>query len=210
MNNTQKTHIQKFYGNYIFLVFILFSFALAAIYKKESIYGYYGIAIAIFALLFDNSFAKEFGFSVKVLVNRKLILYLIPSIILSNSLLVIMNNYFPDDGPPFNQNHMILGFIFLNSVRILGEEAMFRGFLLIKSIKEKNQTFWILNLTQAFVFTLIHVLFQDNLTGRLAIGIYGFALSVYFGWLNRKFNSILPSFIIHWMNGLQTLILFYL
>ncbi len=209
MNNTQKTHLQKFYGNYIFLIFILFSFALAVIYKKENIYGYYIFAIVLFALLFDSSYAKEFGFSIKVLLDRKLILYLIPSVILSNFLLACMNKYIPENGPLFNQNHMLLGFIFLNSIRILGEETIFRGFLLIKSIKENNQTFWILNLTQAVVFSLIHAFFMDSLRGKIAFGTFVFALSIYFGWLNRKFNSILPSFIIHWMNGLQTLIFFY-
>ncbi len=202
-------HLKKYYGNYIFLLLTIISFVLALIYKKETIYSYYGIVWAIFALRFNSNFVKEFGLSMKILYDRKLILFLIPTIVLSNSLLVLIKLHFVDDGMQANKDYLLLGFIFFNSVRIFGEEIIFRGFLLIKSFKENNKVFWILNLGQAILFGFIHTFVADNWNGKIAIGIYAFAFSIYVGWLNRKFNSILPSWIIHWMNGLHSLIFIY-
>ena len=105
---------------------------------------------------------------------------------------------------------LILVFLFINCIRIFGEEFIFRGFLLIKSLTLEKKHFWLLNIAQGILFGLIHTLVVDKLDSKIVIGTYAFALSVYFGWLNRKFNSILPSFIIHWMNGLQTLVLLYI
>ena len=100
-----------------------------------------------------------------------------------------------------------LYFIFLNSIRTFGEEFIFRGFLLIKEFKNNNLLFWLLNIAQALLFGFIHSSFVDELISKIIFGMYALLLSTYFGWLNRKFDSLLLSWIIHWMNGIQTLIL---
>jgi membrane protease YdiL (CAAX protease family) len=205
-----KMHFKKYCGNYLFLLFIIISFILATNFNKETIYAYYGIAVIIFLLGFKSSYAKELGFSFKILVDREIILFLIPSILLSNFFLFIIDKISKDTGIPYNNSYLILGFIFFNSIRILGEEIIFRGILLIKDFKIDNVYFWLANICQALVFSFIHASIPDNLISKIMLGCYAFALSIYFGWLNRKFNSILPSWIIHWMNGLQTIIFTYL
>jgi membrane protease YdiL (CAAX protease family) len=102
---------------------------------------------------------------------------------------------------------LLLGFFFFNSIRTFGEEFIFRAILLFKDFKRNNLFFWGLNFIQAFLFSLIHYYIADDLTSRIVFTVYVFFLSVYFGWLNRKFNSLIPSWTIHWMNGLQTLIM---
>ena len=74
-------------------------------------------------------------------------------------------------------------------------------------IKSKKILFWLLNSSQALIFCYIHSLFVDELISKIVFGGYVFILSIYFGWLNRKFNSLLPSWIIHWMNGILAIIL---
>jgi membrane protease YdiL (CAAX protease family) len=102
---------------------------------------------------------------------------------------------------------LLLSFFFFNSIRTFGEEFIFRAFLLIKVIHHNNFIFWGLNIVQAFLFSLIHYYFVNELSGKIVFGIYVFVLSAYFGLLNRKFNSVIPSWTIHWMNGLQTLLI---
>jgi hypothetical protein len=80
---------------------------------------------------------------------------------------------------------------------------------LFQRIKNNKTLFWFLNLSQSFLFCLIHTLVTDAVIAKIAIGLYVFTISVYFGWLNNKFNSILPSWMIHWMNGIQTLLFAY-
>jgi membrane protease YdiL (CAAX protease family) len=104
-------------------------------------------------------------------------------------------------------NLLLLSFFFFNSIRTFGEELIFRAFLLIKDIQSNNLIFWSLNIVQAFLFSFIHYHFAHELTCKIVFGIYVFVLSVYFGWVNRKFDSIIPSWTIHWMNGLQTLLI---
>jgi len=206
----RKIYLRERNGNLLFLLFVLSSLYLSIVYKKENIHIYYLIAIiiAVFGIFFQN-FNKALGFSINKLFNKRLTLFLLTSIIISNLLLILLYKIYDDRGIPSNQNHLIIGFVFFNSVRIFGEELIFRGFLLTNYIKRKKKLFWILNIFQAFLFGFIHTYATNGLASKISLGIYAFLLSVYFGWLNNKFNSFLPSWIIHWMNGLQTLLYAY-
>jgi hypothetical protein len=173
---------------------------------------YYIIATIIFILGFTKySVKKDLGLSFKLLKDRTFYYYQIPVIILSNLILfLIFKNSLVSEAQNSNKDSLfflLLSFFFFNSIRTFGEEFIFRAFLLIKDIKNNNLIFWGLNIVQAFLFSLIHYYFVHELTTKIVFGVYVFVLSVYFGWLNKKFNSIIPSWTIHWLNGLQTLII---
>lgn len=205
-------HLIKFFKNYIFIFFVVCSFVLYLAYNKTGLEIYYIIASLIFILGFTKySIKKELGLTLKLLEDRTFYFYQIPVIIVSNLILfLIFKNSLVGEAQNTNRDPLsllLLSFFFFNSIRTFGEEYIFRAFLLIKDIKKNNLIFWGLNIVQAFLFSLIHYYFAHELTTKIVFGVYVFVLSVYFGWLNRKFNSIIPSWTIHWLNGLQTLII---
>ena len=205
-------HLIKYYKHYIFMLLVAVSFMLRLTYSKTGLEIYYIIATLIGILGFTKySFNKQLGLSFILLKNRSFYLYQIPVIILSNLFLFLIfkDSLITDaqDGKSDPLPILFLNFFFFNSIRTFGEEIIFRAFLLIKVIQRNNFIFWGLNIVQAFLFSLIHYYLANELSNKIAFGIYVFIISVYFGWLNRKFNSVIPSWTIHWMNGLQTLII---
>lgn len=205
-------HLNKYFKNYIFIFFVVCSFVLYLASNKTGLEIYYIIATNIFILGFTKySVKKDLGLSLKLLKDRIFYFYQIPVIILSNLILfLIFKNTLVSEAQNSNRDSLflvLLSFFFFNSIRTFGEEFIFRAFLLFKVFKSNNLIFWGLNIVQAFLFSLIHYYFAQELTNKIVFGVYVFVLSVYFGWLNRKFNSLIPSWTIHWMNGLQTLII---
>lgn len=194
------------------MLFVAVSFMLRLTFSKTGLEIYYIIAILIGILGFTKySFNKELGLSFNLFKNRNFYFYQIPVIILSNLFLFLIfkDTLITDaqDGKSDPIPILFLNFFFFNSIRIFGEEIIFRAFLLIKVIQRNSFIFWGLNIVQAFLFSLIHYYFVNELSGKIVFGIYVFVLSAYFGLLNRKFNSVIPSWTIHWMNGLQTLLI---
>ncbi len=207
-------HFEKYYKNYLLILFVIGSYILNTIYRKRGLDVYYIIALIIIILGFTKfTLIKDLGLSFAIFKNKKLYIFLIPTIILSNILLFLIKKYFIGGEIQLETNEsilkLILVFLFLNSIRIFGEELIFRGFLLVKDFKTDYFLFWKLNIGQALFFSLIHSLFVDDLTSKFVLGSFTFISSIYFGWLNRKFDSLLPSWIIHWMNGIQVLIIAY-
>lgn len=138
----RKIYLKEFKGNFLFLLFVLFSLYLSIVYKKENINLYYLIAIIISVYgIFSQNFTKALGFSINKLVDKRLTLFLLPSIIISNFFLILLYEIYDDRGIPSNQNHLFIGFVFFNTIRIFGEELIFRGFLLIKYVKDKKKYF---------------------------------------------------------------------
>jgi membrane protease YdiL (CAAX protease family) len=200
------------FKNNIYILFVLGSFILYSAFNKTGLEVYYIIAVLIYISGFTKySIQKDLGLSFKLLKDKSFYFYQIPVILTSNLILfLILKNSFQCETHNSNSEPLsllLLSFIFFNSIRTFGEEFIFRAFLLIKVIQSNNVIFWCLNIVQAFLFSLIHYYIAHELTSKIIFGIYVFILSVYFGWLNRKFNSIIPSWTIHWMNGLQTLII---
>ena len=212
LNKVISRHLIKYFKNYIFILFVVGSFLLSLEYNKTGLELYYIIATLIFILGFIKySINKDLGLSFKLLKDRIFYFYQIPVIIFSNlTLFLIVRNSLVSETQNSNSVPFLLlliSFFFFNSIRTFGEEFIFRAFLLTKDIKSNHTYFWILNIVQAFLFSFIHYSFANEMTSKIVLGIYAFVLSVYCGWLNRKFNSIIPSWTIHWMNGLQTLII---
>lgn len=205
-------HLTKYSKNYIYILIVACSFMLYLVYNKTGLEIYFIIATLIFALNFTKySIIKDLGLSLKLLKDRTFYFYQIPVIIISNLILfLIIKESLNSESHNINKEPfflLLLGFIFFNSIRTFGEEFVFRAFLLIKDIRSNNAVFWSLNIIQAILFSLIHYYLAHELTNKIVFGVYVFVLSVYFGWLNKKFNSIIPSWTIHWMNGLQTIII---
>ena len=205
-------HINKYFKNYIFIFFVVSSFVLYVASDKTGLEIYYIIATIISILGFTKySVKKDLGLSIKPLKDRTFYFYQIPVIILSNLILFLIFKYsLVSEAQNSNSDSLffvLLSFFFFNSIRTFGEEFIFRAFLLFKVFKSNYLTFWGLNVVQAFLFSLIHYYLAHELTNKIVFGVYVFVLSVYFGWLNKKFNSLIPSWTIHWMNGLQTLVI---
>lgn len=86
---------------------------------------------------------------------------------------------------------------------MFGEEFIFRGILLMDGIKGNKWVFWIANVIQAILYSWIHSFFIDEISGKIIFTAYVFAFSIFAGWLNNKYNSLLPSFLLHWGNGIH-------
>jgi membrane protease YdiL (CAAX protease family) len=72
-------------------------------------------------------------------------------VLLSNIFLVLVDGLIINSNTSVIHNNLFFRFIFFNTVRILGEEFIFRGFLLIKDIKKDNTAFWVANIIQAVI-----------------------------------------------------------
>ena len=93
---------------------------------------------------------------------------------------------------------LILKFLFTTiHIRTFGEEFVFRGFLLSDKIKNNPKRFWIANFSQSLIFTSLHAIAPLPIIHRIIVVIFTFCLSLLWGVLNRKFNSLFPSWIIH-------------
>jgi len=104
---------------------------------------------------------------------------------------------------------ILFTFLIFNPVRIFGEELIFRGFLLLKEIKTNNLLFWIFNILQSIIFATIHYFFMDTPDSRIIFFVIVFLLSIIFGVMNKKCSSLLPSFLIHWLNGLLDIFILF-
>jgi hypothetical protein len=205
-------HLTKYRSNYLLILFVGCSFLLRLVLNKTGLDFYYILAVILIILGFTRySVANHLDFSCKLLTNKIFYIYQIPGVVLSNIiLLLILKDYLireiqTVESEPLHQ--YMLGFFFFNSIRIFGEEFIFRAFLLINVIKQNKILFWVLNFVQAFLFSIVHYFIAQDLTNKVVFAVYVFAAAFYFGWLNRKFDSLLPGWTIHWLNGLQTLLM---
>lgn len=87
----------------------------------------------------------------------------------------------------------------------IGEELVFRGVSLTFAEKatakmnNKKVAFWIANVLQAFMFGAFH--------GNLVQGSYAFVMGLGFGYLAKRYNSVLPCILGHMViNGSSILI----
>lgn len=210
-------YIRKNLIDYLFILLLIISFYL---YLNENIQGLFAYYVIIFGVMAALKLTKE-GFvnlcslSFEKEQNKKFVsfvLLIVTSILISNILLYIIQSRFLNEHYTtkkyFDYNFAYEFFIF-NTVRIFGEELIFRGFLLIESIRRDKRIFWWLNLLQAVIFSLIHSFFVEELTSKLVFTCYVFLFSIFAGWINRKYNSLFPSWIIHWANGILNFIYIY-
>lgn len=202
--------------DYLCLLFVIISFFLYNYENRQGLSIYYFLIISVFIILkfSEEGFINFFGFSLKG--QRKKIgsfVFIIGlTMIVSNVLLFKIKTIFLNSESAY-KNYFdydyLYTFLIFNTVRIFGEELIFRGFLLIKEIKENNSLFCLLNFAQAALFALIHSFFNDEIIEKLVFTSYVFVFSVLVGWLNRKYSSLFPSWLIHLGNGLQNFIFIF-
>jgi len=75
---------------------------------------------------------------------------------------------------------------------MLANEAFYRGFLLMP-LSRKNR--WLAILAQDVPYTLAHI-------GKPGIEVpYSFIAGIVFSWLDLESESVLPSFLLHWLGS---------
>jgi membrane protease YdiL (CAAX protease family) len=204
-------YFKKNLTDYLFLLFLGFSFWQCLKGNQLNILLYYVILFLVFILLkaTENGVTGIFTLKFKHKNGKwsyfSTALIMLASITLSVTLIFIVQSRFLNTHYAIKNNfdyNFAFTFFVFNTVRILGEETIFRGFLLVDNIRNNNKLFWILNFAQAALFCLIHSTFVHELTGKLVFTTYAFFIAFLMGWLNRKYNSILPSWLIHWCNGI--------
>ncbi len=205
-------HLNTYFLNYFFILFVTGSFILRLAYNKTGLDLYYIIAAAVLFLSFTRySVTRSLGLSFKLFRDKTLYFYLVPAIIFSNILLALITKNYMERVTDATSSDpigiIIVSSIVFSSIRIFGEELVFRGILLIKDISSNKTLFWTINIIQGLLFGLIHYYIGFDVANPFVFAVYVFVLSVYFGWVNRKFNSLIPGWTIHMMNGIQTLVI---
>ncbi len=208
--------VRKFLLKNIFLIYYLLTiltFVYFSLIKYSKIpeieynsYIFYSVVIFMSFLILKilkKDYAEFFGFRLNKITKSFLIYTLITSLV-SNIILVLI----------FCDGKIILKYtpitmislqsrFFFGAIRALGEEIIFKGFLMSKVITNNKKIFWICNLIQASIFTFIHLYIPfDSLTIKVLFGFYLFCGSIFEAYLNRKFKSIMPSWFVHTLNGI--------
>ncbi len=220
IGKNQLSKAFEFLDNYFFIIYLAVSWVLLTtileayfIKNKSNIVIYTILMCVVFFIfiLFKRHPLKAMGLTFKNLLNGKMFLYILPFFLIANAYLIIHSVVFFDEAfifrPDIGMNLFIK--IFGGPIRTIGEEVIFRGWLFIKpSVHENNRKFWKNNMIQAGIFTSIHALISFPRFYMWCIWVvFVFALSLAWGWLNRKFNSIWPSALLHSTNGLYRLFL---
>jgi len=198
-----KGFLKKYF---LFLYYI--SIVMFHLFTKEPGESFDGNAI-VYSIIISVPFVimslvkispiKFFGLSLDKLTG-KLFLWILPFFLLNNLFFFIF--YKTLLGEDFTV-HSITLFLILKyllstiHIRTFGEEFIFRGFLLADKIGNNHKRFWIANFSQALIFTSLHTLTPLPIIYRIIVAIFTFCLSLLWGILNRKFNSLFPSWIIH-------------
>ena len=79
----------------------------------------------------------------------------------------------------------------------IGEELVCRGLTLYYA-KKALPRFWMANVLQALMFSLIHM--------NLIQGIYAFVIGLFLGYLAERYQSLLPCVLVHFVINFSTLI----
>jgi len=135
---------------------------------------------------------KFFGLSLDKLTG-KLFLWVLPFFIFNNIFFFFFyKTLLGEDFTVRSVNlFLVLKYLFTTiHIRTFGEEFVFRGFLLSDKIKNNPKRFWIANFSQALIFTSLHALVPLPIIHRIIVVIFTFCLSILWGVLNRKFNSL--------------------
>ncbi|GEM_PF-2238769 len=202
----------KFYIWYtIAIAYVLLSFAYYCDKKIEGVIIYYVIVFFILIVLNKKSIRLFFGKNYIRPLKPQALLQIVYISLASNILLVLFQYNFKFSfvfSSYISKYDTIPLFLLVNPIRIFCEELVFRGFLRIQYINSNARLFWFFNILQGLAFGLIHWLFID-FTFKSAFFAYALILSVTMGWFNRKYKSLIPSFLIHWLNGIQSLIFLY-
>jgi membrane protease YdiL (CAAX protease family) len=147
---------------------------------------------------------RLFGLSLDKLSGR-LFLFILPVFLVSNVFLIVLDLVL--NGTAFEPRsfsvRILLNALFpIGQIRAFGEELVFRGFLLSKTVSRDKKVFWAANVIQTLIFTSLHGLIPMPLGAKIVLILFVVTISILYGLLNRKFQSLLPSAILHSTNGL--------
>lgn len=95
------------------------------------------------------------------------------------------------------------GYVALGIMVPIAEEIVFRGAIqrvLQNVLGERNR--WIAIVIPALIFGVIHF--------NLAQGLHAFVIGLLLGWLYANTGSILPGFVLHWVNNTMAYLMFNL
>lgn len=95
------------------------------------------------------------------------------------------------------------GYVALGVMVPIAEEVVFRGGIqriLQNVLGERNH--WIAIMVPALIFGVIHF--------NLAQGIHAFLIGLLLGWMYYRTGSILPGFVLHWVNNSVAYLMFNL
>lgn len=114
--------------------------------------------------------------------------------VMSNTTVLIQQHFFPDIVEQYEQMAELSGmnknFIMILSASCLapvGEELLCRGVTLMYF--RKSVPFWIANIIQSLIFGIMHMNWVQ--------GTYAFLIGLILGYAVKKYNSIIPSVMIH-------------
>ncbi|MGN0677920.1 MAG: lysostaphin resistance A-like protein [Ruminococcus sp.] len=114
--------------------------------------------------------------------------------VMSNTTVLIQQYFFPDVVENYEQlaelSGMYKNFIMIISASCLapiGEELLCRGVTLMYF--RKSVPFWLANIIQALIFGIMHMNWVQ--------GTYAFLIGLILGYAVKKYNSIIPSIMIH-------------
>jgi len=201
----------KFFDEYGFYAFCLVALMLALVQpnstesSQNTVKPYLGV-VAITIILSSvarNSLIELAGLKSSKVTSR-LILMILPVMLLFSCFGFWIKTALPEYHfvvRPFSFMFLI-NQIFFAGTRTFVEELIFRGFLLLPFFSANAKAFWGANLAQAILFTGIHAMIPMPLLIKLLFILFLFCMSVYLGWVNRKFKSLMPSWILHWTDGI--------
>lgn len=207
-----KLLLKNYFLILLYLLIVAFHLAMKGPDKKfydEAVTYSVIIAVPLVVLfLIKKSPVHLFGLSLDKL-SVKLFLSILPLILLNNVFLFVFEKSLGERFTlrPFSLLILLKYLLNTGHIRTFGEELVFRGFLLSRDIKKDLRIFWAANIFQAAVFAFLHALIPVSVFHRLVLSLYIFSLSLVFGVLNRKFDSLFPSWIIHSTSGIFSLIL---
>ena len=165
------------------------------------------IVLALIALTSRRSPFRALGVTTEKITARML-LSLLPLMVVSNACLFAMQKWI--EGVDFYcsiaNSRELWSAIFKGNVRTFGEELVFRGWLFLPGIRGRSTAFWIMNSVQSVAFALVHASIPNPPAFQITLSIFAFALAFLYGWLNRRFNSLVPSWTLHASNGLYHMI----
>ena len=192
---------------YIFLV-VLYLLTRDPKIKFDETSAFFSVVIFVIfgaLLLVKVSPVRLFGLSADKLTG-KLFLSILPMFLFTNLYLIFLDKILGQKGVGAKSLTVValLKTLFPSGqIAKFGEELVFRGFLLAKTVSSNNNLWWAANVSQALVFAAIHALtIRIPLGTKIHFVVFVIALSLVYGLLNRKFQSLLPSAILHSTNGL--------
>lgn len=175
------------------------------VYSKASLgmFVYHVVGILAFGLWYYLSFKKPrptLRQSFKMVSGKSIIVSVIGGLALgffANGTVILESIFLPSIVERFNEMAEIAGLgtdvwaiIAAIILAPIGEELLCRG-LALKFAEKSFGKFWIANVMQALLFGVLHANWVQ--------GIYAFGIGLFLGWLVKRYKTILPAMLVHFV-----------